>query len=305
MTAILAGAAVVLLVLAVAFGVILLGRQMQNESLQQRFQASQSTEQNATGQRAIWGQLARHGRQIDSWFDEKGETERLLLRAGLKTPTERMPYFVVQVLLPLAALVFVGAKYAVDALSQDATTLSMLTDFSLFVVALLAPRWWLRSRAKTRQMQLRSEVPMLIHLLALLFDAGLSLRQALATLTHDGAAVLPQTARELGMIVRQLETGADVSEVIHNTAQVLEISELSSVLSVLQQVDRYGGELRAPLMDVLELVEKRRELGLREKVSAMAGKMTVVMVLFFFPALLIFVAGPAFMAILAALGGAN
>lgn len=305
MTAILAGAAVVLLVLGVAFGVILLSRQMQNESLQQRFRASSASINDTADQRAIWGQLARHGRQIDSWFDEKGETERLLLRAGLKSPSERMPYFVVQLVMPLAAVAFAGAKYVLGAFAEEVSTVSLLTDVSIVVVGLLAPRWWLRSRAKTRQMQLRSEVPMLIHLLALLFDAGLSLRQALATLTHDGASVLPQTARELGMIVRQLETGADVSEVIHSTSQVLEISELSSVLSVLQQVDRYGGELRAPLMDVLELVEKRRELGLREKVSAMAGKMTVVMVLFFFPALLIFVAGPAFMAILAALGGAN
>ena len=56
------------------------------------------------------------------------------------------------------------------------------------------------------------------------------------------------------------------------------------------------------VMDALELVEKRRELTLRENVSALAGKMTVVMVLFFFPALLIFVAGPAFLAIMAALG---
>ncbi len=303
MTALLASAAVVLLVVALVLVVLLLSRQAQAESLQQRFRSYQAGGERESGRAAVWGRLARHGQQIDAMFDEKGETERLLHQAGLRTPTERLPYFVVQVLLPLGAFGLAVVQFALGSLGEEAGGKAMLYSLALVVVGMLAPRWWLRSKARTRQAHLRSEVPMLIHLLALLFDAGLSLRQALATLTHEGDLVLPHTAKELGVVLRQLETGADVSEVIRNTSRVLEVTELSSVLSVLQQVDRYGGELRAPLMDALELVEKRRELTLREKVSALAGKMTVVMVLFFFPALLIFVAGPAFLSIMAALGG--
>jgi len=48
----------------------------------------------------------------------------------------------------------------------------------------------------------------------------------------------------------------------------------------------------------LELVKR-----LREKVGKLSGKMTVVMVVFLFPALMIFVAGPGVMALAAALGG--
>ncbi len=50
------------------------------------------------------------------------------------------------------------------------------------------------------------------------------------------------------------------------------------------------------------MIEERRSLDLRERVNVMSGRMTVVMVLFFFPALLIFVAGPAFVSVLRALG---
>lgn len=303
MTAFLVTAAVVLLVVAVVLLGLLFSRQAQTESLQQRFRSYQAGSERESGRAAVWGRIARRGQQIDAMFDEKGETERLLHQAGLRTPTERLPYFVVQVVLPLVAIGLAVVQFLLGSLGDEGGGKAMLYGISIVAVGLLAPRWWLRSKAKSRQAALRSEVPMLIHLLALLFDAGLSLRQALATITHDGDLVLPHTSKELGVVLRQLETGADVSDVIRNTSRVLEVTELSSVLSVLQQVDRYGGELRAPLMDALELVEKRRELTLREKVSALAGKMTVVMVLFFFPALLIFVAGPAFLAIMAALGG--
>ncbi len=85
--------------------------------------------------------------------------------------------------------------------------------------------------------------------------------------------------------------------------RALDVAELNAVLAVLRQVDRYGGELREPLMDALAVVEERRQLSLREKVNELSGRMTVVMVMFFFPALLIFVAGPAFLSIIRALGG--
>ncbi|MEN8720536.1 MAG: type II secretion system F family protein [Oceanococcaceae bacterium] len=305
MIGLMAAAAVVMLIVAVVLIALLMGRQVEVENLQQRFRSAQGGQVQRAGQGALLGRIAQHGRQIDALFDEKGESERLLQQAGLRTPAERMPYFAIQVVLPMVALVLAVTQYLLGGLGAEGeSSKALIYGVLLVVVSLLAPRWWLRSKAKTRQAQLRAEVPMLIHILALLFDAGLSLRQALATLTHEGDLVLPQSARELGVILRQLETGAEVSDVVRATSQALEVTELSSVLAVLQQVDRYGGELRAPLMDALELVEKRRELTLREKVSAMAGKMTVVMVLFFFPALLIFVAGPAFMAIMSALGGA-
>lgn len=302
MTGLLAAGAVVMLVVAVVIVGLLMGRQVETEALQQRFRSTSVDAERQAGRSAVWGRIAQHGRQVDKLFDENGETERLLHQAGFRTPTERMPYFVVQVLLPIATIVVGAILYTFGHIGEEGEGQGLLGGFIVVIMGMLAPRWWLRGRARKRQAALRSEVPMLIHLLALLFDAGLSLRQALATLTSEGDLVLPESARELGVILRQLETGADVAEVIRSTTQALEVTEVASVLSVLQQVDRYGGELRAPLMDALELVEKRRELTMREKVSAMAGKMTVVMVLFFFPALLIFVAGPAFMAIMSALG---
>ena len=53
---------------------------------------------------------------------------------------------------------------------------------------------------------------------------------------------------------------------------------------------------------MMQILEERRDLDLREAVNRTSAKMTWVMVGFFFPALLIFVAGPAFISIIRALG---
>ena len=119
---------------------------------------------------------------------------------------------------------------------------------------------------------------------------------------REGRGTLPELNRELAVVIRQLEAGADSAEVLRNLEEALEVSELSNVLAVLRQVDRYGGEVRGPLLEALEVLEERRSMTMREKVNHISGRMTVVMVLFFFPALLVFVAGPAFVSIMKVLG---
>ncbi len=83
------------------------------------------------------------------------------------------------------------------------------------------------------------------------------------------------------------------------------MGDLTTILGVLRQVDRYGGEIREPLLDSLAVIEERRGLDMREKVGIISGRMTLVMVLFFFPALLIFSAGPAVMSFLHAPWGGS
>jgi len=181
----------------------------------------------------------------------------------------------------------------------------ILLIFAGGALSFLVPRWVLRGAAERRCNRIKLEIPLFIHLLVLLFEAGLSSRQAFASLIREGRGVLPELGREFELVLRQLEAGADTGEVLKNLGDAMAVGDLTTVLGVLRQVDRYGGEVREPLLETLKILEERRGLDLREKVNILSGRMTVVMVLFFFPALLIFVAGPAFVSILKVLGNGN
>jgi len=69
------------------------------------------------------------------------------------------------------------------------------------------------------------------------------------------------------------------------------------VVVIIRQMLKQGGSARASLTKMVELIEGRRLSGMQEKVSKLSAKMTVVMIVFFFPALVILLAGPGFISI--------
>lgn len=250
-----------------------------------------------TRSNAWWQRLATGGRGMERWFKDDEGIEALLVRAGWRDLRARTLFYVLQAALPLLAVLLVFTLL----LPQGFALQPVLIGLIVIIVALLLPRWGLRHAATERQRRIRAEVPLFINLMILLFEAGLSTRQALHSLVRDGGGVLPELGTEFRLALRQIDAGGELGEVFNSMGRVLDVPELTSVLGVLRQVERYGGEVREPMLSALTVLEERRSLDLRERVNLLAGRMTVVMVLFFFPALMLCVAGPAFTSILKAL----
>lgn len=240
------------------------------------------------------------GEHLNRWFGdtENESTERLFAQAGWRSLTARTVFYLAQITLPLA----LAPALATVALAWKGQQLhALLGAVAGFCIGGLLVRRILRAKVDERLSVLRSEIPVFINLLVLLFEAGLGVRQSLSILVQEGRAVLTVLTEELQLVIRQVDSGADLNDTLSACTRTLGVDELQSVIGVLLQVDRYGGEIRQPLLDALKLIEERRSLNLREQVNALSGRMTVAMVLFFFPALLICVAGPAFVSILTAL----
>ena len=291
---------VVLLILGVGTWLLVDHASRERERLHRRISDVAVDDDFDAQQGAIVAGLARGGRRVEQWMDTASETNRLFIQAGWRAAETRLLFYAVQAGLPL--LVLGGVAFAIASGAGSALDI-LLYGFMAFALAVLAPRWVLRSVAGNRREAIRAEVPMFIHMLILLFEAGLSTRQALASLVREGRGVVPKLQVEMANVLRQLDAGGEASATLQQLGAGLEVNELDNVLGVLRQIDRYGGELRQPLTETLTLLEERRTLTMREQVNKLAGRMTVVMVLFFFPALLIFVAGPPFVAVLRALAG--
>ena len=255
------------------------------------------------GSRPLLQGLARRGRAIDQFVDKEGESSRLLIQAGWRDTQSRVGYYVLQAIVPvvLVGLAIFGWLFVKSEYFEPPWIYAVI--FGAVALSMLIPRMILRSIAASRCQRIRKEVPLFVHLLVMLYDAGLSTRQAFGNLVREGGGVLPELGREIQMVLRQIEGGADSSETLHALSESLKVDDLSSILGVMRQVDRYGGEIREPLHDALKVIEDRQALDLRERVNILSGRMTVVMVLFFFPGLMLFIAGPAFVSILKAIKG--
>jgi tight adherence protein C len=162
-------------------------------------------------------------------------------------------------------------------------------------------RRMLRWRAKQRQQAIRKEVITWLHLQRMLFDAGLSLEHTLQVIEQQARTLIPNLAVELEAVVKRIRAGQDRADALAEMAVPLEVPELNDTVAMLRQVTRQGGNVRDALIEYTKLIEQRQFSELREYVGKLSAKMTVVMVLFLFPALLIFVAGPGFVGLASAL----
>lgn len=276
-------------------------RQRRRLRRQLRLALSSESEQRHVELRGLPGLLARLG---GLWLRSQGEdaeTAQLLSRAGWHRQPDLAIFHGVQLVVPLLLLLpawllwFAGAQRTLQGLA--------LLSFTAFALGYLLPKRVLRVLARRRQQRLADEVPMLAHLLKVLFEAGLGLDQTLVTIANDNADIVPELAAELRPVMRQVSRGADRSEALGQMARGLEVQDLTDLVTLLRQVERYGGNVQQPLKNFVDLLEDRRRTTLHERVGKLSGTMTIVMVVFLFPALLAFLAGPGFLAVLRMLTG--
>lgn len=217
------------------------------------------------------------------------ETRLLLDRVGWRRTRQRSLFAALQIGVPLCAL---GVAVVVQQLVYaDSKTPWVLPMFALGIGYLL-PKRVLAYVAARRQQQIANEVSSFIPLLRILFDSGLAVEQSLRILSNEGQQLLPVLSRELQLILVRVDSGLALAPELEKTAALLSVEEFTDTCVILQQLLTQGGGAMKSLLALKQLLDDRRLTRLQERISKMSGKMSVVMMLFLFPALLIVLAGP-------------
>ena len=182
--------------------------------------------------------VARQGKAIERLMETQGETGRLLVQAGWRDTRSRLAYYAFQAITPVALIgLTVVAGISIKSKLFDPPILYVMI-FAALALGILIPLRVLRMFANARRRRIQREVPLFVHLLVLLFDAGLSTRQAFTNLVREGHGVLPELGGEIQLALRQIEAGGDASEVLRHLGEVMEVGDLTPILGVLRQVDR-------------------------------------------------------------------
>ncbi|WP_428496450.1 type II secretion system F family protein [Pseudomonas chlororaphis] len=99
------------------------------------------------------------------------------------------------------------------------------------------------------------------------------------------------------MVLARVDSGLELGEELNKSARLLAVDEFTDTCVILQQLIHQGGGAMKSLQSLKLLLDDRRLTRLQEYISKMSAKMSVVMMLFLFPALLIVLAGPGVSAI--------
>jgi len=227
------------------------------------------------------------------------EVRLLLNQAGWSGNTPRSLYLMSIFLVPV---VFVTIVLVILATPGHAHTSPLLPLSFAAGIGFLLPKRVLAHFAGKRRQRLADEVILFIQLIRILFDSGLTVEQSLRVVCREGRGIVPVLVEELDGVLAHAESGLDLADELELLSRRLAVGELTDCCNVLRQMVRQGGSARTSLLTLKQLFEDRRLTGLQEKVSKMSAKMSLVMMTLLFPALLIILAGPGFLAITKALG---
>lgn len=254
----------------------------------------------------LQGQMG-HENRLGSWLRVLGnsrfgqrsvsmdsESQILLNRLGWRQSSQRSLFAALQVGTPL---VFMGAMILIQEVFFTDAQNKWIAPLMAIGVGYLLPKRLLAYSAARRQRIIAVEISTFIPLLRILFESGMAVEQALRVLSIEAQKLLPQLTRELRLILARVDSGLELGLELKKTASLLEVDEFNDTCVILQQLLVQGGGAMKSLLALKQLLDDRRLTHLQEYISKMSAKMSVVMMLFLFPALMIVLAGPGFMAI--------
>ncbi|MFJ4143496.1 type II secretion system F family protein [Pseudomonas sp. NPDC089734] len=258
------------------------------------------------------GQMVRESR-IGSWLRLLGdtrigqrsisldtETQLLLNRVGWRRASKRSLYAACQIGVPIGLF---GLVVLVQVLFFNDLEQPVIAPIFALGVGYLIPKRALAAFAQYRQKQVVVEISTFIPLLRILFESGMAVEQALRVLSSEGKDLLPVLSEEIRVILIRVDSGLELGEELRKSATLLAVDEFSDTCVILNQLIHQGGGALRSLLALKQLLDDRRLTRLQEYISKLSAKMSVVMMVFLFPALLIVLAGPGFTAIGHALGG--
>lgn len=286
--------ALLLLAAAVLMGGRLLDHRRRNRRVAERLQGRMATDDRfGTLVRQLGSsKLAQRSVSLDN------ETQTLLNRMGWRKASQRSLFAAFQIGTPIVLL---GVTLLGQEILFPHADPAWIAPMLALGIGYLLPKRVLAAAAKYRQQTIAKEISTFIPLLRILFESGMAIEQSLRVVGNEAQGLLPALTHELRLILARVDSGLELSEELGKTARLLEVDEFTDTCIILQQLIQQGGGAMKSLLALKQLLDDRRLTRLQEYISKMSAKMSVVMMVFLFPALLIVLGGPAFIGIARAL----
>jgi tight adherence protein C len=198
--------------------------------------------------------------------------------------------------LAVCCAIFVVAlviTLAWPALGDRGLTIRVVSVLAGIYIGLMLPRIVLDRLVLRRQRAIQRNFPDALDLLVVCTNAGLGLNAALQRVAHELAFLAPELADELELTSGQLQLSGDVAEVLRELAERIGLASIRSLVSTLIQSRQFGTPIGQALR-VLSRGERTARLMRTEEAAAkLATKITLPMMLFILPTVLIVAGGPA------------
>jgi tight adherence protein C len=171
--------------------------------------------------------------------------------------------------------------------------LSLVAPAAGAILALMLPDMLLGQRRRRRLAAIERGLPDALDLLVICVDAGLAFEPALERVTREIAPVHPEVAEEFALTVAELRIAADRRTVLIDLGARLDVDFLRRLASTLAQSMQIGAPLSRSLHMLAQELRQEQMTRFEARAARLPVMLTLPMVVFILPTVLMVVAGPA------------
>lgn len=160
------------------------------------------------------------------------------------------------------------------------------------VVGYFLPMAILTTQAQNRQAALLRAYPDALDLLVSSVESGLSLDQAFRRVATEMRTVSPPLSKEFTLVNSQINAGVTRLTALKRLEERTGLEEIRSFVNMLAQAERYGSSVSASMRLYSGVAREKRMARAEEKAGQVGSKLTVIMILFFLPVLIMVLMAP-------------
>ena len=230
----------------------------------------------------------------EGWSEEEGRIK--FLRAGFRSDQAprihlalKTALVIVLPLLVLLVLTFADVHWD----SQRRLMVALLAA----AVAYYGPDLYLHWRTRSRQLQMQQGLPDLVDLMVVALEAGMGLDQAMTRVARELVRSHPTLSEEFYLAGLEVRAGVARAAAMKNLAQRVNLEDLSALITMINQSERFGTSLGESLRIQSEVMRMRRGQRAEEIAAKIPIKMLFPLIFCIFPSIMVVLVGPGWMRI--------
>ncbi len=217
-----------------------------------------------------------------------------LSSAGWRSGDALTMYLFAKVSLPVIVPVLTLLWLSTSSIGEWVTGWKrMAVMAALGVFGYFMPDIWVQNAAQKRQKKIQLALPDALDLMVTCAEAGLSLEALMKRVASEMIRSGPELADELGLTCIEMEFLPDRRQALVNLADRTNLPSIRALVNALQQSSKFGTPLSQAMRVLAAEFRDDRIVKAEEKAARLPVLLTVPMVLFILPPLIMVLVGPA------------
>jgi tight adherence protein C len=221
------------------------------------------------------------------------KAREMLTMAGYRAPSAETTFLFFRLVTPIVLFLASIAYLFVLVDVQKSPIFKLGVCVGMLLLGVKAPELFLKNQAAKRQLSMKRAFPDALDLLLICVESGMSIEHAFRKVSGEIATQSLPLAEEFTLTTAELSYLPDRRQAYENLANRTGLESIKSVVTALNQAEKYGTPLGTALRVLAQESRDQRMTEAEKKAAALPPKLTVPMILFFLPVLFVVIMTPA------------